>query len=462
MSRRDLPSMDRLSNEEGAVEAQEMYGRSLTLDALRQVVGAARQRIAKGGETPSDQELVRAAVDQLRRWLAPTLVPVINATGVVLHTNLGRAPLGPAVWRQLEAISSGYSTLEYDLAAGERGRRSQHVEGQLVRLTGADAALVVNNNAAAVLLALAALSDGAETLISRTQLIEIGGGFRIPEVLQQSGAHLVEVGTTNRTHLTDFTRAIGPSTAVILRAHHSNFQLVGFTTEPDLASLSEVAAGAGLLLIDDLGSGSLIDTAEFGLAHEPMVQESVQAGADLVTFSGDKLLGGPQAGLIVGRADVVDRLRSHPLARAVRPDKLCLAAMAATLAEYLTGRATETIPIWRMIGAQPAELSGRVDAWIQSLGFGAAVPGASTIGGGSLPGETLPTTLLRLRVESPDRLAHTLRAAEPPLITRVERGAVVLDPRTVLPEQDPALVSAIGTALADWEGLQAGETSART
>ncbi|MGA9531902.1 MAG: L-seryl-tRNA(Sec) selenium transferase [Anaerolineales bacterium] len=447
MSRRDLPSLDRLLSRPDAVRAEKSYGHPLLRSALRQALDNARSAIAGGAPTPANDQLMKAALDHLGTWLQPSLQPVVNATGVILHTNLGRAPLCTAARQAIEQTAAGYTTLEYDLADGQRGQRQEHVESLLMRLTGAEAAMVVNNNAAAVLLALAALSEGAETLISRSQLVEIGGGFRIPDVLQQSGAHLIEVGTTNRTHLTDYERAIGPETTVILRAHHSNFQLIGFTTEPDLTALAQLADRTDLQLVDDLGSGSLLDTAAFGLAHEPMVQESVQAGADLVTFSGDKLLGGPQAGLIVGRRAAVEHLRSHPLARAVRADKLCLAALTATLTEYLLDRAAETIPIWRMISAEPESLAERVDGWIDTLGFGQAAKGESTVGGGSLPGETLPTTLLRLTGRHPDRLAAALRAADPPLIARVENGAVVLDPRTVLPSQDPTVLTALRGAM---------------
>jgi L-seryl-tRNA(Ser) seleniumtransferase len=447
MSRRDLPSLDRLLSRTDAGQAEGAYGRPLLRSALRLALDEARGAIEDGDPTPSSDQLMESALNLVKTWLQPSLQPVINATGVILHTNLGRAPLCASARQAIEQTAAGYSTLEYDLVGGQRGQRQAHVESLLRRLTGAEAAMVVNNNAAAVLLALAALSAGAETLISRTQLVEIGGGFRIPDVLQESGAHLVEVGTTNRTHLTDYERAIGPDTSIVLRAHHSNFQLVGFTTEPDLPSLAQLTGRAGLRLVDDLGSGSLLDTADFGLAHEPMVQESVQAGADVVTFSGDKLLGGPQAGLIVGRQDAIDRLRNHPLARAVRADKLCLGALTATLTEYMLDRAVETIPIWQMISAAPQALANRVEGWIEALGFGEAADGESTVGGGSLPGETLTTTLLRLPGPHPDRLSAALRSADPPLISRVADGAVVLDPRTVLPTQDSAVLTALRSAM---------------
>jgi L-seryl-tRNA(Ser) seleniumtransferase len=449
MNLRELPSVDRLLRSEPGERMVQEFGRDLSVVAIRHALEAARQRIKQGDVGASEDELVAQATRIVDGWLEPSLLPVVNATGVILHTNLGRAPLSPAAREAMLAVASQYSTLEYDLPAGERGHRDAHIEGLLTRLTGAESALVVNNNAAAVLLALTALSAGREAIISRTQLIEIGGGFRIPEVLDQSGAHLIEVGTTNRTHLRDYQSALTERTGLILRAHHSNFRLVGFTTEPTLPELVELAHEANVPLVDDLGSGAFLDTAPYGLAHEPMVQESLQAGVPLVTFSGDKLLGGPQAGILVGEAQLIERLRSHPLARAVRPDKLCLAALAETLRAYLLGQAIDTIPVWQMISAQPEGLRQRVDAWIEQLGDGSAVQGQSTVGGGSLPAETLPSWLLRLEPEKPTDFAAALRRAEPPVIARIEDDGILLDPRTVLPWQDEQLLAALQQAQQD-------------
>ena len=443
MSYRDLPAVDQLLTQPRGQALVGQYGRSSTLAALRWALDQARQVIARGEPAPTENKLLDLTESRLIRLFEPSLKPVINATGVILHTNLGRAPLSQRAQEAVNRIGAAYNTLEFDLEGGTRGKRELHAEGLLVELTGAEAALVVNNNAAAVLLALTALSFNRDTLISRTQLIEIGGGFRIPDVLEQSGANLVEVGTTNRTHLKDYQRVLSDQTALILRAHHSNFQLVGFTTEPELQPQAALADEAGLPLVDDLGSGTVLNTAEFGLTHEPTVQESLQAGAHLVTFSGDKLLGGPQAGLIVGRAELVDRLRTHPLARAVRPDKLCLAALSATLDSYLRGQAVTEIPIWRMIGAELAEVESRVQAWIDVVGIGQVVEGESTVGGGSLPGEILPTKLWQLSHDHPERLAGRLRQAEMPVIGRVSEGSLILDPRTVLPEQESPLLSAL-------------------
>ncbi len=349
----------------------------------------------------------------------------------------------------MEAVARGYSNLEYDLAAGRRGHRTVHAERLLCELTGAEAALVVNNNAGAVLLALTVMARGRGVLISRGQLIEIGGGFRIPEVMAQSGARLVEVGTTNRTHRGDYERALAeePDIALILHAHSSNFRIVGFTAEVGLPELVEIGRALGIPVMADLGSGALLDTAAFGLAHEPTVQESVAAGAAVVCFSGDKLLGGPQAGIIVGRAQYVEPMKRHPLARALRADKLCLAGLQATLMHYLREEATAQIPVWRMIAAPVEELDRRARRWRRALaraGIRAeVVDGRSTVGGGSLPGETLPTRLLALPLPDPQRAAEALRRRDPPVVARIEEDRLVLDPRTVLPEEERALISAL-------------------
>jgi len=453
MSLRDLPSVDKLLSQADDLIAA--YGRPLTTDIFREVLDAARvdyhRRSPKRGEEgsddhaalPSPAEILAQARARLADLSLPSLRRVVNASGVILHTNLGRAPLASAALAQMEAVARGYSTLEYDLAKGERGSRAVHAEALLTRLTGAEAALVVNNNAAAVLLILTALAKGKGVLISRGQLVEIGGGFRVPDVMKQSGAKLVEVGTTNRTHLRDFQEAIDAKTALILRAHHSNFKIVGFTTEPALEELCSL----GLPVVDDLGSGALLDTAAYGLAHEPMVQESVKAGAALVAFSGDKLLGGPQAGLVVGKKELVARLKKHPLARAVRADKLCLAALTWTLMHYLRDEATRLIPVWRMIATPVTEIEERARRWVAELGAGEVVDGESMVGGGSLPGETLPTRLVALTVKAPNAFAAKLRALSPPIIARVAEGKVTLDPRTVLEEDEGALLDGVRQVL---------------
>ena len=445
MSLRDLPSVDRLLAQSD--ELVRAYGRPLTTRAFREVLDAARGRLraaTHGAPAPTPDDLFAQARDRLAGLTTLSLRPVINATGVIIHTNLGRAPLSEAALAQVAAAARGYSTLEYDLEQGERGSRAEHVESLLTQLTGAEAALVVNNNAAAVLLMLAALAQGRGVAIARSQLVEIGGGFRVPDVLKQSGARLVEVGTTNRTHLEDY-RLVLDDVALVLHTHRSNFKLIGFVTEPGLAEL----AGLGQPVVDDLGSGTLLDTAAFGLAHEPMVQESLAAGAALVAFSGDKLLGGPQAGIVAGRRELVERLKRHPLARAVRADKLCLAALGATLLHYLRDEAVQEIPVWRMIATPLAALDERAQAWAAELGspLASVLDGESTVGGGSLPGETLPTRLLALQAPAPNALAARLRAENPPIVARVAGERVLFDPRTVLAGEEPALLRGIRKAV---------------
>jgi L-seryl-tRNA(Ser) seleniumtransferase len=355
----------------------------------------------------------------------------------------------------MQAAAGAYNNLEYELAEGRRGSRYHHAEALLCRLSGAEAAVVVNNNAAALVLCLSLLAKEKEVLISRGQLIEIGGGFRIPDIMAQSGAKLVEVGATNRTYIRDYEARIDPaSTGLILRVHHSNYQIIGFTTEPGLAELVALGQKHFVPVMDDLGSGTLLDTQPFGLAHEPTIQESIAAGVSVVTASGDKLLGGPQAGLIMGKADVVGQLKKHPLIRALRVDKTTLAALQATLLAYLENKATIEIPVWQMISADVAGLNRRARKWLRALGAGvsgAVVDTHSTVGGGSLPGQQLPTRALALQMPSPNRLAARLREHSPPIIARVEAGHLLLDPRTVLPGQDRDVVKGLQSVFAKGE-----------
>jgi L-seryl-tRNA(Ser) seleniumtransferase len=443
MSLRDLPSVEKLLGHADDLMAE--FGRPLTIEALREALDRARARMRHNGgaAAPTAAELLAEARAQLVALTAPTLRPVINASGVILHTNLGRAPLSKSALAQMVAVARSYSTLEYDLAKGERGSRSVHAEQLLTRLTGAEAALVVNNCASALVLILSALAKGKGVLVSRGQLIEIGGGFRVPDVMKQSGAKLIEVGTTNRTRLDDFRAALDDRVALALRAHHSNFKIVGFTEQPTLAELCSL----GLPVVDDLGSGALLDTAQFGLAHEPMAQESVADGASVIAFSGDKLLGGPQAGILLGRQELMAKIKKHPLARAVRADKLCLAALAATLLHYLRDEATREIPVWRMIAMPLAAIEQRAHQWKAALGAGAVIDGESTVGGGSLPGETLPTKLLALTVKSPNAFAAKLRSRSAPIIARVGDGQVLFDPRTVELEEEAALLMGLRQAM---------------
>lgn len=447
MSLQSIPSVDSLLQLEQGKHMVATFGRSLTLQAIRDQLTRTRASVRDGAPVPDPVDLLTQADQLLQSWLTPSLRSVINATGVIIHTNLGRAPLSEAALQAMLDVSAGYSTLEYNLQGGKRGKREQHIEHMLQRLTGAEAAFVVNNNAAAILLALTALARRKEVLVSRSQLIEIGGGFRVPDVMRQSGAKLVEVGTTNRTHLRDFETAIRERTALILRAHHSNFKIIGFTTEPSLSELVNLGNQHDLPVLDDLGSGALLDSAQFGLGHEPMVQESLQAGASIVAFSGDKLLGGPQAGILVGESSSIDKLRKHPLARSVRPDKLCLAALSATLTHYLREEALEQIPVWRMISVTEQELAQRANAWAARIKRGDVIQGRSTVGGGSLPEETLPTWLLALDVRHPNAFSARLRAADPPVVARIEEDQVVLDPRTVLVKQEDELLRILDQVL---------------
>jgi L-seryl-tRNA(Ser) seleniumtransferase len=424
-------------------------GHTVVVDACRAALDAARQAILAGGESPMPAMLIDAIRERVERAVRPSLVPVINATGVIIHTNLGRAPLSEDTLAAMKIAAQGYSNLEYDLDAGERGSRHIHAEALITRLTGAEAALVVNNNAAAVMLVLAAFARGKQVILSRGQLVEIGGGFRIPEVMQQSSATLVEVGTTNRTYIADYARAINDQTTLLMRVHSSNFKMVGFTHQATLEELAVLAHEKKLLCVDDLGSGALLDTSAYGLVHEPMLQESLAAGADLVSFSGDKLLGGPQAGIIIGKKSAVDILKKHPLTRALRVDKVTLAGVQATLLHYLKNEAAGKIPIWMMIAAKVDDLDARARKWAERLRTvkldASVIDAESTVGGGSLPGETLPTRAVAIAVTSPDDFAARLRhlSGTPPIIARIEEGRIVFDPRTVLPSEEDALLVGI-------------------
>ena len=447
VSPRDIPSVDQILKHPRTEQLLGAYGHAWTVSAIREVLDELRQSLPNLAEIPSDAELVNSLESILQKQSQPSLRPVINATGVLLHTNLGRAPLSQAALTAIENVASGYSTLEYDLTKGKRGKRDIHASALLTRLTDGESALVVNNNAAAVLLALSALSKGKKVAISRSQLVEIGGGFRIPDVMKQSGAKLLEVGTTNRTRLADFEQAIAEGASLLLVAHQSNFKIIGFTEEPALEDLARLAHQHDLPLMVDLGSGAILDTAKYGLAHETTVQETLAKGADLVCFSGDKLLGGPQAGIIIGRSDLLAKIRRHPPYRAIRADKLCLAALSATLLHYLKGEAEQAIPLYQMLSRSIESLQAQVQKWIDRLQAGSAKEGFSTIGGGSLPGETLPTCLLALKVKSPAKLAATLREATPPIIARVQEDLLLLDPRTVLPWQEETLLKSLHTVL---------------
>ncbi len=413
---RDLPSVDELLGREELAELAARHGRPLVLGAVRTALARAREDV-KAGFPQGD--LVERAAAELERLLRPSLRRVLNATGVVVHTNLGRAPLPEAALERVREVGAGYSNLEYDTAAGLRGSRQDHVAGLLRELTGAEAGLAVNNNAAAVLLALAALAEGREVVVSRGELIEIGDGFRIPDVLARSGATLVEVGTTNRTRLGDYERAIGERTAVLLRVHQSNFRMVGFTEQPRVGDLARLAERHGLALVDDLGSGALVETAD-----EPTARSSVEGGAHLVTFSGDKLLGGPQAGLVVGRAELVELLRRHPLQRALRPDKLTLAALEGTLALYRAG--SRDLPVLRMLDESPESVRARAER-LAALTGGLVERTVARTGGGALPVAEIESYACELEFA----LAEPLRHGDPAIVGIVRDSRLLLDCRTL-------------------------------
>jgi L-seryl-tRNA(Ser) seleniumtransferase len=425
MQLRDLPSVDELAR---------AVGDPLAVDAARAVLARAREEIKSGFDPGDLGARVQAEIKVLR---TPRLRRILNATGVVVHTNLGRAPLAAEALERIREVGRGYSNLEYDVTAGSRGSRQDHVAAVLRQLTGAEAALVVNNNAAAVLLALAALADGREVVVSRGELIEIGDGFRIPDVLARSGARLVEVGTTNRTRATDYEGVVGPETALLLRVHQSNFRVVGFAELPTVAELARVAQRHGVPLVDDLGSGVLVDVAD-----EPSVQGSLAAGADLVSFSGDKLLGGPQAGIVVGRADLVERLRRHPLQRALRADKLTLAALEGTLGLYLDPeRALRDVPVLRMVLEPAASVRARAER-LAGLVDGAVEKTVGRVGGGALPLSELPSFACAVD----ESLVGPLRSGEPPVVGVVRDGRLLLDCRTLSDSEVDEVAEAIRAA----------------
>ena len=435
MRLRDLPSVDELARDERLAGEPP----ALAVEAARTALARAREEI-RAGHDPGD--LGERALAELSSARTPSLRRAVNATGVIVHTNLGRAPLAEAALERALEVGRGYSNLEYDLQAGGRGSRQDHVAAILRRLTGAEAALVVNNNAAAVMLALAALAEGREVLVSRGELIEIGDGFRIPDVLARSGALLREVGTTNRTRAADYERAVGPETAVLLRVHQSNFRVVGFTERPTLEELAAVARRHGLPLVDDLGSGALFLSNSLLLSDEPTAHESLAAGADLVCFSGDKLLGGPQAGIVVGSAEAVEKLRRHPLQRALRADKLTLAALEGTLGLYLDPeRAAREVPVLRMLQEPVEAIRARAERLADAVG-GEVEETVGRVGGGALPLAELPSFACAVEEE----LAARLRATEPPVIGVVRDGRLLLDCRTLTDSEADEVAGVVATA----------------
>ncbi|MCJ7516198.1 MAG: L-seryl-tRNA(Sec) selenium transferase [Dehalococcoidia bacterium] len=450
---RRLPSVDKVISDERIKQLGVHYPHDLIVDLVRRRLEEARLAIRDGNPSPSLDKIVNSIRSCAEELTQPSLQRVINAGGVILHTNLGRASLSKEATRAME-VAAGYCNLEFDLDSGARGSRDVHIEKLLCQLTGAEAAMVVNNNASAVLLALTVLAKRKEVIVSRGQAVEIGGGFRIPDVMRQSGAKLIEVGTTNCTYIDDYEQAISPRTAALLRVHASNFRVEGFTQSISLEDLVALGKKHDIPVLDDLGSGCLLDTTVFGLAAEPMVQQSVSLGVELACFSGDKLVGGPQAGIIVGSKALVDKLRKHALARAVRIDKIRLAGLAATFIHYLKGEAVEKIPAWRMISMPLDEIERRAGHWAKALGdLAHVVEGETMVGGGSLPGSTLKTRLVAIsgkqgRHNIASSLARKLRHNRPPVIGRIAGDTLLLDPRTVLGEEDDIVLQAIKTATA--------------
>ncbi|HVP91140.1 MAG TPA: L-seryl-tRNA(Sec) selenium transferase [Terriglobales bacterium] len=455
---RRIPSLDALLREPGGEALVREYGRQAVVAAGRAVLEEVRGKVAASAaeaeaDAPDSGALLERVKDRLCRKFRPSLKPAVNATGIIMHSGLGRAVLSEDAVEALLAVAQGYSTLALDLETGRRTSRDRHVEGLLRELTEAEAATVANNNAAATVLVLNTLARGKEVIVSRGQLVEIGGSFRMPDVMKTSGAVLREVGTTNKTHLRDYEEAIGEATGAILRVHHSNYRIVGFAEEPGIEALAELGRARHVPVIDDLGSGALVDLAEFGLAPEPLVRDSVRAGADIACFSGDKLIGGPQCGLIVGRAEWVAKIKKNPLARAFRCGKLGLAALEATLKLFLSPELLrERHPVYRMLGLSPDELGRRAKKVAAALrralpeDVGVAVEdGESQVGSGAAPVETLPTKVLAVTSASlsPDALAAALRRLDPPVFARISRDAVLLDFRTIQPGEDAVVEASI-------------------
>jgi len=461
---RTLPAVDELLRHPQIQPLLKIHSRSLVAECIRDVLEEKRQAIFQSKDdreaaavAMTPEQWVAATEEALAASFRPSLRPLINATGVVLHTNLGRAPLGEAALRNLMEIASGYSNLEFNLETGDRGSRYEHIEELLCRLSGAESALVVNNNAGAVFLALNSLAEGREVIVSRGQLVEIGGSFRIPDVMRKSGARLVEVGTTNRTHLLDYERAIGGDTALLLKVHTSNFRILGFTAEVPIKDLVALGQAKGVPVMEDLGSGCFIDLSRYGMESEPTVQEAVQAGVDVVTFSGDKLMGGPQAGILLGEEKTLDLLKKNPLNRALRIDKLTLAGLESTLRAYLdSDQVLKILPALSMLTCPLDELAGRAKKlqrkMIKGLSSSCQITlkeERSQVGGGAMPLQTLPTRVLALRPFgiSAAALEERLRRSDPPVIARVKEEEVLLDLRTVAKEEEGSLLEAVRRAL---------------
>ena len=443
-----LPSVDKLLTEQKIQHLINSYSRESILTLIREYLDELRHVISNGGKVPKTNQIIESLTNEATMIWKAWPNNVINATGVIIHTNLGRAPLSIDAKKAVLDTINGYTDLEMDIIKGKRGSRQTHIERLLKQLTGSEAALVVNNNASGLLLGLTTLAKGGEVIISRGEAVEIGGGFRIPDLLQQSGAKLIEVGTTNRTYIQDYENAITDKTKALLKVHTSNFKVLGFTHSVETSHLAKLGQKQSIPVLHDLGSGCLIETSNYGLIHEVTPQEILKSGADLVFFSGDKLLGGPQAGIILGQKDLINSLSKHPLSRAIRIDKLNLSALSATLLHYINGEAVTKIPIWQMISASEQEIKTRARQWQKQIGSKSSlIDTYSTIGGGSLPTETLSTWAVSINHDQsfnePHELMARLRLNYPPIIGRIEKGQVILDPRTVLHNEDDDLINGI-------------------
>ncbi len=448
---RSIPSVEKILSHKSTEFFLDKYTRGFLVGLIREYLNELRENVTNGSEIPDLETIINEISMRLSLITTHSPKSVINATGIIIHTNLGRVPLSQESIKAIINCAAGYTDLEFDLNLNRRGSRHANTEHLLRHITGAERAIVVNNNASALLVTLSALSSRQDVIVSRGEAVEIGGGFRIPDIIKQSGANLIEVGTTNRTYIEDYGSAITQNTGAILKVHTSNFKVTGFVHEPSLSDLVKLSNDSDIPLIHDLGSGCFIDTSVFSLSHEPTVQESIKNDVPLVLFSGDKLLGGPQSGIIIGNKKLVDKVSYHPTARAVRIDKLSIAGLNATLMHYLENNVLDKIPVWRMISASIDEIKNRALSWNQQLGdIGEIAPGLSAVGGGSLPGDTLPTMTLRLDKKvcnGPEHFTKILREGPVPVIARIDEQSVILDPRTVLPEQDDQVVELLKIAL---------------
>ena len=441
---RGIPSVEKILSHPKVKSLSNIYSHDVLVSIIRESLSRIREDIQDSKDVPNLATIADGISTRISHLSQQIPTPVINGTGVVIHTNLGRIPLSEDAVLAISSAAQNYTTLEFDIENNSRGSRNSHIEPILTQLSGSEAALVLNNNASALMVSLAAISKGKDVIVSRGEAVEIGGGFRIPDIISNSGASNLEIGTTNRTYIEDYENAITDKTGAILKVHTSNFKVSGFVHEPPLSELVGLAANKGIPLLHDIGSGCMIDTTQFGLAHEPMIQTSVEAGSDLVLFSGDKLLGGPQSGIIIGKKNLITTISRHPTARAARIDKLSLAGLKSTLIHYIQNEALTRIPVWSMISMTLDEIKARVTLWNKLLDDKCALTnGLSAIGGGSLPGETLPTILLSLDNKltgGADRYARTLLEAPIPIASRIEEDRVMIDPRTVLPKQDSHMI----------------------